>query len=173
MRALVVMLALVAMIGCSREPCRCRNAQGVMITSGDESAAEDEDRHAEARVPAATAQTPTDNPLDAQYASYEPQDTLRGEASYYHDSLAGNATANGDVYDPRAFTAAHRTLAFGTIVRVTRIDNGRTVTVRVNDRGPFGRARRLMDLSRAAAEQLDMIRAGVTRVRVDILHVPE
>jgi len=92
-----------------------------------------------------------------------------GRASYYHDSLAGNRTASGERYDPTAFTAASRTLPFGTELRVTRVDTGATVDVRVNDRGPFGRRTRILDLSRAAAERLDMIRAGVVRVRVRVL----
>jgi rare lipoprotein A len=94
---------------------------------------------------------------------------LEGEASYYGDSLAGRHTANGERYDPRAFTAAHRTLPFGTIVRVVRTDTNAVVYVRVTDRGPFGSARRILDLSRAAAERLHMIRAGVARVRAEIV----
>lgn len=95
-----------------------------------------------------------------------------GLVSYYSDSLAGNRTANGEIYDPTKYTAASRTLAFGTKLRVTRIDNERSVEVRVNDRGPFGRRKRILDLSRAAAEQLDMIRAGVVRVRVEVIARP-
>jgi len=95
-------------------------------------------------------------------------DVLEGNVSYYHDSLAGNHTANGEVYDPAKLSAASRTLPFGTHVRVTRIDNGKQVIVRINDRGPFGRRKRILDLSRAAAEQLDMIVTGVTRVRAEV-----
>jgi rare lipoprotein A len=94
-----------------------------------------------------------------------------GLASYYSDSLEGNHTANGETYDGDAMTAAHRTLPFGTVVRVRRVDNGREVTVRINDRGPFVRAR-IIDLSRAAAEALQMVRTGVTRVEVEVLSVP-
>lgn len=94
---------------------------------------------------------------------------LRGRASYYHDSLAGNPTASGEPYDPRRRTAASRTLPFGTRLRVTRVDTGATTTVRVNDRGPFGDRRRILDLSRRAAEDLDMIRAGVIRIRAEII----
>ncbi|MEZ4254459.1 MAG: septal ring lytic transglycosylase RlpA family protein [Polyangiales bacterium] len=97
---------------------------------------------------------------------------LRGRASYYHDSLAGNATANGEIYDPALLTAANRTLPFGTMLRVTRIDNGMSVVVRVNDRGPFGRRTRILDLSRAAAQKLQMIRAGVVDVRAEVLSIP-
>jgi len=94
---------------------------------------------------------------------------LRGRASYYHDSLAGNSTASGEPYDPRKRTAASRTLPFGTRLRVTRVDNGRSTLVRVNDRGPFGRRARILDLSRRAAEDLDMIRAGVVTIRAEVL----
>lgn len=96
-------------------------------------------------------------------------DVIEGRASYYSDSLAGNRTANGERYDPRALTAASRELPFGTRLRVTRVDTGASVIVRVNDRGPFGRRTRVLDLSRAAAERLDMIRAGVVTVRAEVL----
>ncbi len=110
---------------------------------------------------------------ESQWDGREAIKTLRGKASYYHSSLAGNNTANGEVYDPALLTAANRELPFGTIVRVTRIDNGKSVTVRVNDRGPFGSKTRILDLSRAAAEKLDMIKAGVVDVRAEILKIPE
>jgi rare lipoprotein A (peptidoglycan hydrolase) len=95
---------------------------------------------------------------------------LRGQASYYSDALAGHKTASGQLYDPHAFTAAHRTLAFGTVLRVHRADGtGQSVCVRVNDRGPFAGKSRILDLSRAAAEALHMMRAGVAPVEVEIL----
>jgi rare lipoprotein A len=97
-------------------------------------------------------------------------DVERGRASYYADKLAGRKTANGERYDPRQLTAAHRTLAFGTIVEVARSD-GRSVRVRINDRGPFAEAR-VIDLSRRAAEQLGMIRAGVVDVTVRVVEAP-
>jgi rare lipoprotein A len=94
---------------------------------------------------------------------------LRGEASYYGAAFAGRKTASGEIFDPGRFTAAHRTLPFGTVLRVTRLDTKKTVYVRVNDRGPFGRARRILDLSTAAAEELDMLRRGVAEVRADVV----
>jgi rare lipoprotein A len=97
--------------------------------------------------------------------------TLTGQATFYHDGLAGRPTASGEPYDPHDLTAAHRTLPFGTIVRVTPAAGGPAVTVRVNDRGPFGDDQRIIDLSRAAAEQLGMIRAGVIRVRVEVVRI--
>lgn len=98
---------------------------------------------------------------------------LEGRASYYSDALAGRSTASGEPYDPRAFTAASRDLPFGTRVRVTRVDREgnamANVVVRINDRGPHRDRRRILDLSRAAAEQLDMIRAGVVQIRAEVL----
>jgi rare lipoprotein A len=93
----------------------------------------------------------------------------RGQATYYGDSLAGHKTASGERYDPRRLTAAHRQLPLGTVVRVVRVDTGAVVVVRITDRGPFGSRRRIIDLSRAAAEQLHMIRAGVAEVRLEVL----
>jgi rare lipoprotein A len=85
-----------------------------------------------------------------------------GVAAYYR----GGRTASGEVSGPNGFTAAHRTLPFGTVVRVTNIRNGRSVTVRINDRGPYGRGR-VIDVSHAAARQLGMISSGTARVRVE------
>jgi rare lipoprotein A len=89
-----------------------------------------------------------------------------GEASYYAARFQGRPTASGEPFDNGRLTAAHRTLPFDTKVRVTNLANGRSVVVRVNDRGPFARGR-IIDLSQAAARRLDMLRAGVTRVRVE------
>lgn len=87
-------------------------------------------------------------------------------ASYYHAALAGNLTANGERYDPEEMTAAHRSLPFGTRLRVTNVGNGKSVVVRVNDRGPFieGRA---VDLSHAAAKLIGMLRRGIARVTIE------
>lgn len=95
--------------------------------------------------------------------------TEQGEASYYSDALAGRSTASGEPYEPERFTAAHRKLPFGTHLRVTRLDDGRSVYVRINDRGPFGKRRRIVDLSRSAAEALGMLRAGVVPVKVEVV----
>lgn len=92
-----------------------------------------------------------------------------GLGTYYADKYHGRPTASGELYDKYKFTAAHRTLAFGTMVKVTRPDNGRSVIVKVNDRGPFTEGR-IIDLSRAAAEQLDMIRSGEVPVRIEVVN---
>jgi rare lipoprotein A len=98
-----------------------------------------------------------------------------GRASYYAAKLAGRKTASGEPYDPQALTAAHRTLPFGSVVRVARVDAGgaagASVDVRINDRGPFVKGR-IIDLSSAAARELGMLRDGVVRVRVRVLALP-
>jgi rare lipoprotein A len=88
-----------------------------------------------------------------------------GNASFYAAKLNGQLTASGQRYDQTQLVAAHRTLPFGTCLKVERVDDGRTVEVTVIDRGPFV-AGRIIDLSRAAAEQLGFIADGVTRVRL-------
>ncbi len=96
-----------------------------------------------------------------------------GLASWYGRAFAGKRTASGERFDPGLFTAAHKKLPFGTWVEVRRVDNGRTVRVRINDRGPNGRAaHRIIDLSQRAAEELDIVRAGVVRVELRILVRP-
>ena len=107
--------------------------------------------------------------LDAQYGNRPATEVLVGKASYYHDSLAGNPTANGETYRRRRHTAAHLTLPFCTVVRVVRVDTGASVIVRINDRGPFGNRGRILDLSRGAAEEIDMIERGVVPIRAEIL----
>lgn len=107
--------------------------------------------------------------LAERYAGHPVLAVLHGTASWYSDALAGRATASGERYDPRAFTAAHRTLPFGTVIRVRTVHQPRWAYVRVNDRGPFGRRERILDLSRAAASQLGLERAGVLPVRVEVL----
>lgn len=96
---------------------------------------------------------------------HEPRHELSGLASFYWQE---QQTASGEPFDKSAMTAAHRTLPFGTRVRVTYVRNGRSVIVRINDRGPF-RPGRVIDLSKAAAEALEMTAHGLARVRLDVL----
>lgn len=96
------------------------------------------------------------------------RDVQVGIASWYGEDYHGRRTANGEIYDMYALTAAHRHLDFDTRVRVTNLENGRTVEVRINDRGPFKR-RRIIDLSYAAASKLDMVEAGVQKVRLQVV----
>jgi rare lipoprotein A len=137
-------------------------------------------------VPAAPAKNteapPAPEPADAPAATghdehsllvkYEGRRALsvqQGQATYYGNSLAGHKTASGERYNPRAFTAAHRTLPLGSVGRVRRSDTGAVVYVRITDRGPYASPRRIIDLSRAAAERLGMIRIGVAEVRLEVV----
>ena len=104
-------------------------------------------------------------------ASEDTAHELEGYASWYGGKFQGRLTANGEVFDTARLTAAHKTLPFGTIVEVTHLGNGRTVEVRINDRGPFVQGR-VIDLSRAAADALDMAGEGVAPVRLRIVFEP-
>lgn len=95
-------------------------------------------------------------------------DRFEGTASWYGEEFAGRTTANGEIFDPLRLTAAHRTLPFGTRLEVTNPENGRTVEVRINDRGPFV-GDRILDLSYAAARELGMVEAGIGRIRARII----
>ncbi|MEM7008296.1 MAG: septal ring lytic transglycosylase RlpA family protein [Thermodesulfobacteriota bacterium] len=94
-----------------------------------------------------------------------------GNASWYGGKFHGRKTASGERFNKYEFTAAHRKLPFGTIVRVTNLRNGKDVYVRINDRGPFIKGR-ILDLSLASAEALHFNRRGVIRVRIDIISLP-
>lgn len=91
-----------------------------------------------------------------------------GLASWYGMEEQGNRTADGEIFDRHQFTAAHRHLPFNTRVRVTNRENGRSVVVRINDRGPYARDR-VLDLSEAAAKALDMKKSGVVPVKIEVL----
>ena len=90
--------------------------------------------------------------------------TQTGTASYYSDKFIGRKTASGEKYSSKLFTAAHRTLPFNTILKVTNLNNGETVFVKVNDRGPYSR-KRILDVSKAAAEKLKI--KGVAKVQIE------
>lgn len=95
-----------------------------------------------------------------------------GYASWYGDEVRGNKTSNGEVFDPQAITAAHPTLPMPSYVEVTNLDNGRTILVRINDRGPFAK-NRIIDLSAGAAQQLGVVNQGQFPVRVRRTNPPE
>jgi len=131
------------------------------------------------RDPASPAQDPpqptraalagSSEPSAQRYARARVLAVQHGSASYYSDAFAGRRTASGAVYEPRGFTAAHRDLPFGTILRVTRADGAGSVYVKVTDRGPYGPKGRILDLSRAAAERLRMLRAGVVKIKLEVV----
>lgn len=91
-----------------------------------------------------------------------------GKCGYYADALQGRKTASGEKYDKNLLTCAHKTLPFGTTVKITRLDNGKSVVVRVNDRGPFIEGY-VTDISRKAAESIGLVRDGVTKVKMEIV----
>jgi len=91
-----------------------------------------------------------------------------GEASWYGPGFFGNRTANGEVFRPGTMTAAHRTLPFGTKVKVTNLWNGRSAIVRINDRGPF-HGNRIIDLAHGAAQNLGLVASGVAQVRLEVV----
>ena len=99
----------------------------------------------------------------------------RGYATFYGTSAGqdGGPTASGETFHAEAMTAAHRTLPMGTMVRVTDTRTGRSVVVRINDRGPFGNRSRIIDLSLGAARKLGIIDAGVAPVTIEVLSRPK
>ena len=107
--------------------------------------------------------------VDEAIAEIVPETEIDGGvASYYSNELAGNRTASGERFDPRQLTAAHRTLPFGSKVRVTNMSTGDSVIVRINDRGPFAHGR-VIDVSHAAAREIGMHRSGTARVKLALL----
>lgn len=111
-----------------------------------------------------------DAEIDEQPAASAEVETVidGGMASYYGRELEGNRTASGERFDPDELTAAHRTLPFGSKVRVTNVSNGDSVIVRINDRGPFSHGR-VIDVSHAAAREIGMHRSGTARVKLALL----
>ena len=148
MKRLMTMIALTALAGITVLP-------GTGCTSSG-------------RVPPATATAKAPRPQPSPPAKGKVLAREKGIASWYGGKFHGRKTASGERYDMNKMTAAHKTLPFGTRVRVTNLDTGRKVVVRINDRGPFIRGR-VIDLSRAAARKMDMIQAGTARVLVEVL----
>jgi rare lipoprotein A len=118
--------------------------------------------------------TPTlEAPLVARSSvSKPPVKVWYGQASWYGPTFQGRATANGELYDMTAFTAAHMTLPFGAMVRLINPRNGKSTVVRINDRGPFVEGREI-DVSYQAAEKLGLISRGVSKLRLELLEVPK
>jgi rare lipoprotein A len=109
-------------------------------------------------------------------ASSDPTEVQFGLASWYGPGFHGEETASGEIFDQREMVAAHRTLPLGSVIRVTNLENGRGVTLRVIDRGPYGRNFRkgtVVDVSRGAANRLGFIRKGLVRVRLEVISLAE
>ena len=125
------------------------------------------------RPPPPIAPTATEAPRSDENAAIAPVPqgsgrTEEGRASWYGAPFHGRRASNGEIYDMYKLTAAHRTLPFGTVVRVTNLDNGKSTTVRITDRGPFV-DNRIIDLSLAAAREIESVGPGVVPVRLEIL----
>jgi rare lipoprotein A len=99
-----------------------------------------------------------------------------GLASWYGPGFHGEETASGEIFDQREMVAAHRTLPLGCVIRVTNLENGRRLTLRVIDRGPYGRnvlKGTVVDVSRGAARRLGFIKQGLVRVQIEVVSVPD
>ncbi|WP_439505189.1 septal ring lytic transglycosylase RlpA family protein [Sediminibacterium sp.] len=103
--------------------------------------------------------------ISAGFTSCFRKGSESGVASYYADKYDGRKTSNGEIFRQRKLTAAHKTLPFGTKVKVTNLSNGQSVKVRINDRGPFIQGR-IIDLSKKAAKKIDLVNTGVTKVTI-------
>ena len=128
-----------------------------------------------AAVPAALAQTspaPAPAPAPTGGLTGAVGETQTGLAAYYSHRLNGGRTASGERFNNAALTTAHQTLPFGTRVRVTNAKNGKSVVLRVNDRGPT-QPNRILDVSRAAAQRLNFVRAGLVEVKLEVVGVPK
>jgi len=141
-------------------------------------------QNAGARAPATGIETPlggpstqTDGSADDGAAvggpTYGRSEVQVGYATWYGGKLAGHKMSNGERFDPSKMTAAHRTLPFDTWVEVKRVDTGQTVRVRITDRGPWGHEERIIDLARAAASKIDLVKAGVCKVEVRVVSGPD
>ena len=113
-------------------------------------------------------QAPPMTIAQALVASTSSGRVINGQASWYGPGFYGNRTASGEVLTPGTLTAAHRTLPFGTRVKVTNLDNGRSAVVRINDRGPF-HSGRVLDLAHGAASQLGVVASGTAQVSIQVL----
>jgi len=122
----------------------------------------------DAPAPAAAVPAPSALAAAPSAPATAGSDAMEGLAAYYSNRLDGRKTASGQVFDQNALTGAHPTLPFGTKVKVTNTKNGRSVVVRINDRGPT-QPGRVIDLSRAAAGKLGMLRAGLVPVKLEVV----
>jgi len=102
------------------------------------------------------------------YSQEKQKFTQTGMASYYAGKFNGRKTANGEIYDSKKLTAAHRTLKFGSMVKVTNLKNNKSVVVRINDRGPFAHSR-IIDLSQVAAQEIGMLKTGTAKVKIELV----
>lgn len=176
LRWLILMAALIsASQGCgviSETPNRTVWSRGGISTSESETGSSSIDKpqtHTFPREIPPIAKVPSESevpPIAKIPAPSQSTMTETGLASWYGSRHHGKRTASGEVFNQEKFTAAHRTLPWGSRVKVTNLANGKSVEVRINDRGPFSKGR-IIDLSRAAARSLGMVEQGITTVRIE------
>ena len=111
----------------------------------------------------------TSSSLSAQTAAKSTTGPSTGVGVYYNDKFQGHVLASGEKFDKDALAAAHRTLPFGTMVKVTNLKNNKSVVVRVNDRGPHGSKTRIIEVTSRAAKELDMIKDGKANVQIEVV----
>ncbi|MBQ3892476.1 MAG: septal ring lytic transglycosylase RlpA family protein [Mailhella sp.] len=140
--------------------CLCTLAAAVLLAAPDDAVAKQEKRQNYVYLEGESKTT------------YHTSDVLTGLAAWYGDRLHGNKTSSGERFDCNKLTAAHRSLPFGTVLKVTNLRNKKQVMVRVTDRGPLS-TRFIIDLSKGAARELNMIRAGIAPVSLEIIQLPE
>jgi len=172
LRALAVALAAATLCACAQPVFLADRAEAPVVASAPEEEPEAtppparKKEAAPAKKERAAKERAKDRTTSAAGKPSAKRATAYGLASFYNHRNA--RTANGEKFDPRELTAAHRTLPFGTRVRVTELASGRSVTVRINDRGPFV-AGRIVDVSKSAAEELGIVKRGIARVKLDIV----
>ena len=165
-KSISVVLALLLVTGCS--------TRGVRSHASNSSATKYQESHSVAGTQQNNSHLhPTMRPYTVFGKRYYPTkvrvgETFTGISSWYGPDFDGKATSSGEIYDMHALTAAHKTLPMNTIVKVTNLDNGKDVVVRINDRGPFV-GTRIIDLSNKAAHDIDMVRKGTARVRLEVI----
>jgi rare lipoprotein A len=167
-RAALAAVALLALGGSISSLSAAEGAEAMPVASAEDNAALP--RFVPVEEPAALAAEPESAMVQAipEQAAEDDGDAIGGGvASWYGREFAGHRTANGERFDPSSYTAAHRTLPFGSRVRVTNA-TGKSVVVRINDRGPFSGGR-VIDLSQAAAAELGLVRSGSGRVQLALL----
>lgn len=166
--ALICMCSLVAAGCAAKKPVVDRTTPVGSQPSTSAAETSETGKNANAVPPSPAPATPrakkTKTPPTPAPAGY----TEEGNASWYGDPFHGRHAANGEIYDMNKMTAAHRTMPFETMVRVTNLNNGKSTTVRITDRGPFV-DNRIIDLSRAAAQEIESIGPGVVPVRLEVL----
>lgn len=154
----IVIFFSISGLYCTESPRYTRSLQSSSSSTGYNRSYRSGDKTSSA---AETKNAPRGNTKELVESYYQ-----RGRASFYARKFHGRKTASGERYDQNDLTAAHRTLPFGTKVRVTNFSNGKSVVVRINDRGPWSGKKRVIDLSRAAAEAIGMISKGTVSVGI-------